>query len=142
MSSPSNIIISNNDFSIKLEKGALFQMRNGNRKVWDGRHWRILCEIEGCMSQRQGSLRYRKGLCKKHFNELFSKTVSLSSQQKETKKKSLDSIVDHLLLQQIVKKRMQEKQQDGNSENSLHFSQIKQEDTDRDGIIFLCAITK
>jgi hypothetical protein len=51
-------------------KGDIVLTRKGHRRLWDGRHWRVLCRIPNCTAQRQGSLYNKFGLCKKHFTQM------------------------------------------------------------------------
>jgi hypothetical protein len=61
-------------------KGDIVLTHKGYRRLWDGRHWRVLCRISNCTAQRQGSLYNKFGLCKKHFTQMkFKKLKSLSS---------------------------------------------------------------
>ncbi len=48
-------------------KGDIVLTRKGHRRLWDGRHWRVLCRISYCTAQRQGSLYNKFGLCKKNI---------------------------------------------------------------------------
>ncbi|CAF2500230.1 unnamed protein product [Rotaria sp. Silwood2] len=61
-------------------KGDIVLTCKGHRRLWDGRHWRVLCRISDCTAQRQGSLYNKFGLCKKHFTQMkFNKFQSHKS---------------------------------------------------------------
>ncbi|CAF0819726.1 unnamed protein product [Rotaria sp. Silwood1] len=84
-------------------KGDIVLTRKGHRRLWDGRHWRVLCRISDCTAQRQGSLYNKFGLCKKHFTQMeFHKFKSnksssyessfLSSNTKQKEQKQIVSV--------------------------------------------------
>lgn len=94
-------------------KGDIILTVKGHRRLWDGRHWRILCRIPHCTAQRQGSLCSKLGLCKKHFNQIefykiqFNRLSSLPSnieqehkrkhdENKTIKRRNLNIIIDEL----------------------------------------------
>ena len=59
--SEARIIYQNMSTTIVLKtespmKGDIVLTRKGHRRLWDGRHWRVLCQIPYCTAQRQGSL--------------------------------------------------------------------------------------
>jgi hypothetical protein len=98
-------------------KGDIVLTCKGHRRLWDGRHWRVLCRIPNCTAQRQGSLDNKFGLCKKHFTQMeFNKLKSIRSaivpsnieqqNQKEKKKtykrRNLNVIIDQLRHSQAI----------------------------------------
>lgn len=100
-------------------KGDIVLTRKGHRRLWDGRHWRVLCRISHCTAQRQGSLDNKFGLCKKHFTQLQSKQLlSFSSdfeqqnsankiicdeeKMKTLKRRHLNIIIDQLRYSQRI----------------------------------------
>lgn len=96
-------------------KGDIVLTSKGHRRLWDGRHWRVLCRISYCKAQRQGSLCSKFGLCKKHFTQMkFIKLESVKSsslnveQAKQNekinkcKRHNLNIIVDKLRRSQTI----------------------------------------
>jgi hypothetical protein len=88
-------------------KGDIVLTHKGHRRLWDGRHWRVLCRISNCKAQRQGSLYNKFGLCKKHFTEmelnLFkSLTSSLAKIEKKEQKQEEETIYKRRNLNIIV----------------------------------------
>lgn len=99
-------------------KGNIVLTSKGHRRLWDGRHWRVLCRISNCTAQRQGSLYNKLGLCKKHFTQIeFNKFKPLrdsclsskfeqknqieivsekQAKQKTSKRRNLNIIIDQL----------------------------------------------
>lgn len=104
---------------VSPRKGDIVLTCKGHRRLWDGRHWRVLCRISNCTAQRQGSLDNRFGLCKKHFTQLeLKKFQSLSSnfeqensanlmlsdedKMKTSKRRKLNIIIDQLRYSQTI----------------------------------------
>lgn len=92
-------------------KGDIVLTRKGHRRLWDGRHWRVLCRIFNCTAQRQGSLDNKFGLCKKHFTQFQSNKSQDFCQEKylsydeeiikNLKRRKLNIIIDQLRYSQI-----------------------------------------
>jgi hypothetical protein len=103
-----------------LRKGDVVLTRQGHRRLWDGRHWRVLCRISNCPAQRQGSLDNKFGLCKKHFTQIELKKFQLSStnheqykqikivseeeKMKTSKRQKLNIIIDQLRYSKTISK--------------------------------------
>ena len=93
-------------------KGDIVLTRKGHRRLWDGRHWRVLCRISNCTAQRQGSLDNKFGLCKKHFTQFESNKSQTFSQEKllfdddenikNSKRRKLNIIIDQLRYSQTL----------------------------------------
>ena len=86
-------------------KGDIVLTRKGHRRLWDGRHWRVLCRILNCTAQRQGSLENKFGLCKKHFTQFQSKKFEQIEKKiifnedqsiQNSKRRKLNIIIDQL----------------------------------------------
>jgi hypothetical protein len=101
------------DNLILPRKGDIVLTRKGHRRLWDGRHWRVLCRISNCTAQRQGSLDNKFGLCKRHFTQLELKISSVNHEQKYkpiseeeqlkiSKRRKLNHIIDQLRYFQTI----------------------------------------
>jgi hypothetical protein len=95
--------------TVNLVKGDIVLTRKGHRRLWDGRHWRVLCRISNCPAQRQGSLDNKFGLCKRHFTQQISsvnheqyKSISDEEKLKTSKRRKLNIIIDQLRYSQTI----------------------------------------